>query len=179
MARKRSDGSKMLPCHKCCPAGTDGMGRYHKAGKVAHDYTAEDWSAEPTVWGWKCWNCGHFKKPRAQQQRTSYDYATKEAITDAKLSIPLAAAFHCFNPNGLYAKWKAVADKVGDWVDANPDKPNGVLLVYGSLNDFPRKRLFELLDKKAKATRIDFSVTVSMVRDDIARAEAWLAEKEA
>lgn len=108
--------------------------------------------------------------------KPTWDFITAEATTDANLSAKDTASFHCFNPNGLYAKLKAVHARVSQWCADHPDRPNGVLLVHGSLNDYPRKRLFELLERK-RITSMEVKCAVDWVRDDIAEAELWLSDE--
>lgn len=76
----------------------------------------------------------------------NYDFVTLEATSDEGMGARFATYFHCFNPNGVYAKLKAMHERVNAWCDAHPEMPNGVLFVHGSLNDYPRKQLFAVLD---------------------------------
>ncbi|MEI9428688.1 hypothetical protein [Mesorhizobium sp. Cs1299R1N3] len=167
--------TKMLPCTACSPARPD-LG-YHKAGRSRHCRDIVEVNGDLT-WAWCCENCGNVKKPRKRAATPTYDEITRTLATADKLSRPDTILFHCFNPNGLYAELKASQDRIGAWVDANPDQPNGVLLVYGSLNDFHRKALFALLDKRRRVTRTEFAVTVSGIRREISTAAEWLKKKE-
>jgi len=167
--------SKMLPCQACCPARPERG--YYTVGKVRHERDHVEINGE-FVWAWKCWNCGNIKKPRKSNKPT-YDEITGTLTSDKKLSRSDQILFHCFNPNGLYAELKAVQDRIGEWVDAHPEQPNGVLLVHGSMNDYPRKLLFAMLDKRKRIGRIDYAVSISTVERAIKDAKEWLAKKSA
>lgn len=164
----------MLPCYACCPARPD-LG-YHKAGKARHSWDFVEVAGE-FVWGWRCMNCSNVKKPRNRAPLPTYDEITQTLTTADKLSRPNAVLFHCFNPNGLYAQLKAAQARIGDWVVDNPDKPNGVLLVHGSMNEHPRKTLFALLDKRRRVGRIPYLIGLNTVRGAIADADEWLTKK--
>ena len=157
---------KMLPCKACLPRG----------GKARHEMSVKDIWATPTVHGWRCDNCGHFKEPRGPQRRTSYDFVTKDAASDRGLSIANGLLFHAFNAAGLYAELKAVQEEVAAVVERT-GCPNGVVFVHGSLNGFPRKTLFEAVEKRSRVDRITYRVTIETVERAIRDARAWIAEK--
>lgn len=108
--------------------------------------------------------------------KPTWDFITKEATSDERLSVKDSVSFHCFNPNGLYAKLKDIHERVSQWCMDHPDRPNGILLVHGSLNDYPRKRLFELLDKK-RITSMELILAKDWVKSDISDAEEWLSDE--
>lgn len=166
-------GSKMLPCKACCPARPD-LG-YYKVGRVRHyiDYVEIDGK---DVRAWKCDNCRNVKRPR-KRDHMSYDLVTKEAATDSKMNRRNKLSFHCFNPNGVYQKLKAVQDRVSKTVDET-GVPNGALLVHGIFNDYPRKKLFGVLDKK-NASRYEVDYAIRSVNEAIDDAEKWISKTQA
>lgn len=92
-------------------------------------------------------------------RRLSWDYITVHASTDEGMAAKHRIAFHCFNTNGAYFKLRALHAKIDKWCEVNSDRPNGVLFVHGSLNDFPRKELFDALD--APKRRKDVTRTIN------------------
>ena len=83
--------------------------------------------------------------------------------------------FHYFNPNGLYAKWRAMTKTISDFVDAGVI-PSGWLLAYGSFSDYSANHLAELNDyKRINGTKL--SVVLESLRDDIERGYNKLAEE--
>jgi len=85
------------------------------------------------------------------------------------------AQFHFFNPHGLMAQKKATDAQIDDLV--NSGKANtGAYIAYGSLNDFHRKELIKLIDKK-RVNSIDLAVTLSGLRDAIKSAQEFIDEK--
>lgn len=90
--------------------------------------------------------------------RPTYDYITQEAISDEGMAAKYAILFHCFNPNGVYAQLKAMHKRLDAWLEAHPEMPNGVLMVHGSLNDFPRDRLFKALDAPKKRKDVSWTI---------------------
>jgi len=87
-----------------------------------------------------------------------------------------ATYFHCFNSNGAYAQLKAMHERLNAWVDANSDRPNGVLFVYGSLNDHPRKTLFAVLDliKARKAHAYPLAYALRLIREEIEKGDEFI-----
>jgi hypothetical protein len=78
----------LLHCPKCCPKKWETV--QGVAGSCSHDWQPSEWrevSGEFEViqgvtvpkieavkpWGWKCENCGHFKRPRNRRRR-NYDH---------------------------------------------------------------------------------------------------------
>jgi len=143
-----------------------------KIGRVRHerDYCEIDGK---DVGAWKCYNCGNVKRPR-KREHMSWDFITKEATTDAKMNRRNKITFHCFNPNGIYAALKVVQNRVSETVDKT-GVPNGALLVYGSFNDYPRKRLFDALEKKS-ASSYDIHSAIRYVKDEIEKVNEWIAK---
>jgi len=97
--------------------------------------------------------------------------------SDKGLSLRDSIIFQCFSPQGCYAELKAAHDAVDAIVD-ELGLPNGALLAYGDLNDYPRKQLFRLLDRK-RFSSIDYRVTLSCVRRAIEKAHAFVVETAA
>lgn len=108
----------------------------------------------------------------------NYEYVTREAMTDEGMGARYACYFHCFNPNGAYAQLKAMHARIDAWIDAHPERPNGVLFVFGSLNDFNRKQLFNVLDliSKRRAHAWPLAYAVRKIREDIVRADNFIAD---
>jgi len=107
----------------------------------------------------------------------NYDFVTTEATSDEGMGARYATYFHCFNPNGAYAQLKAAHERIDAWVDAHPERPNnGVLFVYGSLNDYPRKRLFEVLDliKARRAHAYPLTAAVRLIEREIEKADNFI-----
>lgn len=169
--------TKMLPCSACCPAHPE-LGQ-RRAGKARHEYEfIWDEEKQVHVWGWRCWNCGNFKPIRKRKARPTYEEIISTFTSEEKLFHQEKVWFHCFNPNGLYAQLKAMNDRVSKWVDEHPDRPNGVLMVHGSLHDFPRKTLFDLLEKGKKITRMGYTVGINIVRRAIEDGNDWLEKNK-
>lgn len=75
----------LLHCPKCCPKKWETV--QGVAGSCSHTWDVEKWVEHPTEtvevlpgrfeprlvaggpWGWRCENCGHFKKPRAKRTK--------------------------------------------------------------------------------------------------------------
>lgn len=158
---------RLLPCPKCCPRRPE----YNFTPRVRHELDL----IESGKWAWVCDNCGNVKKPRTPRKTVSYDYVTKEAPTDDGMSRVNSIRFHCFNPNGLYARLRAMQERVVEVVDRT-GCPNGVFLVHGSLHDFPRNQLFKLLDQK-RPDRIAYTVTLNGVERSIREGHEWCDAK--
>lgn len=110
----------------------------------------------------------------------NYDFVTKEATSDEGMTTAWAMRFHCFNPNGAYAQLKAAHERINAWVDAHPERPNGVLFVHGSLNDHPRKMLFAVLDlwKQGKAHKYPLHAALQWIEREIKRADEFIADPD-
>lgn len=103
----------------------------------------------------------------------SFDLITKTASEPARSwTNKEKALFHYFNPNGLYAKKKAMDDLISKAVDEGRAK-SGAILAYGSLSYYNIDRLFEFTTKKY-VDRIDLNTTLGMLSDDIAAASNFL-----
>lgn len=74
----------LLHCPKCCPKKWETV--HGVAGSTSHDYAPSAWAEHPTEtvdtaagvlprlvavepWGWRCENCGHFKRPRKRRAK--------------------------------------------------------------------------------------------------------------
>lgn len=110
------------------------------------------------------------------KRNPSFDYVTKEITTDDGLPAKYRILFHCFNPNGAYARLKVMQEAISQWTKDHPERPNGVLFVHGSLNDYPRARLFEALDapQKRKAVTSTITLAISNVESAIVDGYHWL-----
>lgn len=119
------------------------------------------------------------RKGRRVMRRPSWDYITKHASTDEGLAAKYRIDFHCFNPNGGYAKLKAMQDRITLWCKDHPERPNGVIFVHGSLNDFPRKVLFEALEAPRKRKDVTWTINraINIVFNAIRDGEAFLADE--
>ena len=108
-----------------------------------------------------------------------FAYASEQAVTDEGMSSKDRIHFHYFNPHGLYAAWRDVNQRVADWCDEHPDRPNGVLMVHGSLNNHPYKMLSAGLDSLKKRREVAWHVNyaVTTLEEAIAKAEAFLADE--
>lgn len=115
---------------------------------------------------------------RKYNQLKDYEFVTREATSDEGMGARYATYFHCFNPNGAYAQLKASHERINAWVDAHPERPNGVLFVHGSLNDHPRKMLFAVLDliKARRAHAYPLSAAVRWIEREIKRADEFIAD---
>lgn len=153
----------MATCPTCCPNG----------GAIFRmDYVGDNYAMT-------CQNCGHQRKHRGANKTSvlhTYDFVTKEAASDKGMSRRNAILFHCFNPNGVYARLKQLHERVNAWCDAHPERPNGVILVHGSLNDFPRKQLFEALDAPRKRKNVSYTINAAIdwVERAIIEGDKWL-----
>lgn len=107
-------------------------------------------------------NFNHITKNATQVARS---WTNKEKI-----------AFHYFNPNGLYAKKKATDEIISQLVEQGKAK-TGAIIAYGSMNSYSTDRLHDLYMKK-RITDVDYHVWAEMMRDEIARAEKFIAETE-
>lgn len=86
----------LLHCPKCCPKKWETV--QGVAGSCAHSWDASDWREVPgefvfiegertprieavLPWGWRCDNCGNFKRPRPG--RTAANRARRQAERDS------------------------------------------------------------------------------------------------
>lgn len=169
--KRREDGCKMLPCHKCCPANAASN---YKLYNVSHEWDVESWEAEPVVWGWRCCNCGNFKKPRAKRETASSHYAMEVATSDAKLSVRNALLFHYFNPHGCVAMKRKMDKRIDRAID-DTGCPNGVLFVHGGLSNYHTDKLSKLISAKSVKS-FDVWYHIGKIKEGIVKAEAWLVE---
>lgn len=95
----------------------------------------------------------------------SWDHLTKELESDDGLPAKHRIVFHCFNPKGLYYQLQALHYEISVWCEHHKDLPNGVLLVHGSLNDYPRQELFKALNapqRRKNVTRdVQFAINIA------------------
>lgn len=114
------------------------------------------------------------------KRNPSWDHLTKELTSDDGLAEKHRITFHCFNPNGLYAKLQAVQERVSMWCKEHSERPNGVLFVHGSLNDFPRKELFAALDAPRKRKDVSRTIqrAINLTSMAIKDAEEFLADEK-
>lgn len=160
--------SKGQKCPSCCPSG----GAVFRMGF--------GWQGEARdTYAMTCQNCGYQRKPRAPSKKAmlhTYEFVTDEATSDEGMTTANAMRFHCFNPNGAYAQLKAMHDRISAWCDAHPDRPNGVLFVYGSLNGHPRKLLFDVLDlhRKGKAHKWPLQYALKKIAEEIERGDKFI-----
>lgn len=105
----------------------------------------------------------------------SWTELTVNLTSDAGLSARNRAAFHYFNPHGLYAQLKALHDDVSAWCDSHPERPNGVMFVHGIFNDFNTKRLSKAVDKRDRVTKLEISLIENSLRYDVESGREWLA----
>lgn len=112
--------------------------------------------------------------------RKSWNYYAEEAANDKGMPAKWRIVFHCFNPNGVYAELKVMNSAISKWCEDHPERPNGVLFVYGSLNDFPRKELFKALDaplRRKNVTR-DINVAINLAASAIRDGNEFLANED-
>lgn len=156
-------------CPSCCPSG----GAVFRMGF--------GWQGEAQDnYAMTCQNCGYQRTPRPRKENPlkNYDFVTTEATSDKGMGARYATYFHCFNPNGAYAQLKAMHARIDQWIAEHPERPNGVMFVYGSLNDFPRKRLFEVLDliSKRRAHAYPLSAALQHIAREIERGDKFIAD---
>lgn len=113
------------------------------------------------------------------RRNPSYHFITREAESDEGMPAKYRILFHCFNERGAYAQLQKLHEKITAWTAEHPERPNGVILVHGSLNDTPRKRLFEALDapKKRKNVTMTINLAIGYALNAITEGEAWLADE--
>ena len=99
-----------------------------------------------------------------------YDNITAEQAANRYSNRDLAA-FHKFNPNGIQAEWSALSDRL--------IKFGRGYLAYGDIGYLSTE--FDKLthwDRK-RVNTIKLKVIISMIRDQIAKGNAFLAENNA
>lgn len=106
-------------------------------------------------------------------KKIDWETITSAATPSADWSNTDIARFHYFNPNGLYAKKKATDDRIEEGVDIGKYK-FGAHIAYGSLNNYATKEMMKLATQK-RCSRIQLAVAISMLEDDILKAEKFLA----
>lgn len=113
------------------------------------------------------------------QRNPSWKLLTEDATSDEGMAAKHAIVFHCFNPNGVYVELTALHAKIAEWADAHPERPNGVLMVHGSLNDFPRERLFDALNAPKRRKQVTWTIQSAIVecRNAIKHGEEFLADE--
>jgi len=85
------------------------------------------------------------------------------------------AKFHYFNPNGLLAQKRKLDKAIDDLIDAGRAM-GGAAFAYGTFNYYYTDRLIQL----ATTRRVDSStlrIIVSNLKDEMRKAEAFIAEK--
>jgi hypothetical protein len=84
--------------------------------------------------------------------------------------------FHYFNPNGLYWTKIATDARIDKLVEQDKARP-GAILAYGSLNNF---HMYEIvrLNRLPSIKTIELNVVLEGLREDIAKAERFIAERE-
>jgi len=106
----------------------------------------------------------------------TYDHITNTAETDAGMSNRDRVAFHIFNPNGIYRKWRDVCDRISAAVAAGKVK-SGWIIAYGSLNHYASDQLWALL-RLRRVGKNKLRRVVGSLQDNIDTAEAKLATIE-
>jgi len=106
-----------------------------------------------------------------------YRFITEKATeTQRSWTHREMALFHYFNPNGLYAKKKAVDARIDTLVDEGKAM-SGAIIAYGALNYFYTNHLSALIGKK-RVKHADIYVVIRGLQWDIENAEKFIAEKE-
>ena len=95
-----------------------------------------------------------------------FDIATNE---DQLKNLKEKAAFHAYNPNGLYARKRHLDGVINRLIDAEI-VPNGWALAYGVFSNYNADNVRDLANKK-RVSRIDFQVATKLLRDEITRIE--------
>ena len=95
-----------------------------------------------------------------------FDIATSE---DQLKSLKEKAAFHAYNPNGLYARKRHLDGVINRLIDAGI-VPNGWALAYGVFSNYNADNVRDLANKK-RVSGIDFRVATKLLRDEITHIE--------
>ncbi len=158
-------------CPNCCPDGG-------AVFRMDYGWGGRDYNSPRDVYAMTCQNCGYQRTPRPRKANPlkNYDFVTSEATSDKGMGARFATYFHCFNPNGAYAQLKQMHVRLDGWLEAHPDRPNGVLFVYGSLHDHPRKTLFAVLDliKARKAHAYALSYALGLICEEIEKGDGFI-----
>jgi len=85
------------------------------------------------------------------------------------------ALFHYLNPNGLLAQKRKVDDRIDALVDAGKAM-SGAIIAYGALSYFYTNLVAELASQ-SRVNWIKLSVALDGVKDDIRKAEQFIAER--
>ena len=148
-------------CPQCCPKG---------GAIFRRDMVDLEWHDKV------CQNCGFVKTPRKRQDRTMIDPHTCSADEAKKLNASRTAAFHYFNPEGVFwGEWYGFDDLIAVAVERGIVK-SGWHLAYGTLGDRYFSKRLSKLALANKVLRRDISIIVSMIRENIARGRAKLDE---
>lgn len=84
------------------------------------------------------------------------------------------ALFHCFNPNGIWAKKKITDAQIDALVEAGKAK-TGAWLAYGSMNSHYTDDLLALVGKQ-RVNRIELEITLRGIRCNIDEATKFIEE---
>ena len=106
-----------------------------------------------------------------------FHYVAKTATAPAaSWSNVQVLQFHYFNPNGLYQKKIATDARIDQLVEL--EKAGwGVVIGYGSLNMFYMSEIVRL-NRLTSIKTIELNVVLEGLREDIAKAERYIAERE-
>ena len=106
----------------------------------------------------------------------SWDYLTKGATKVARSwTYREMVAFHYFNPNGLISR-KAANDRKIDELVEKKMTPTGAIMAYGGLAYFETQNLTNLWSQKKRVSRVEYWVSVEMLREKCERQEKFIAE---
>lgn len=153
-------------CPQCCPNG----------GAIFRRDYAEDqngvWATHSKV----CQNCGFVKKARKPQARTLINPNTCTPEEAKSLNASRAAAFHYFNPQGVFwGEWHGFDDLIAAAVSRGIVK-SGWHVAYGTLGDRYFSDRLSKLALSNKVLRREIDILVSMIRDNIKRGRERLDE---
>ena len=95
-----------------------------------------------------------------------FDIATNE---EQLKNLNEKAAFHAYNPNGLYARKRHLDGVINRLVDAGT-VPSGWALAYGVFSNYNAENVRDLANKK-RVSRIDLQVATKLLREEITRVE--------
>ena len=105
--------------------------------------------------------------------RRTWEQITQTAANDEGMNQKDRAAFHYFNPNGLYAKKKANDEAITVLVDAGVLN-SGWHLGSGTFNDYSVRRLEKLVTRKKPPSRDEMWITLKLLREDVIHVKAKL-----
>jgi hypothetical protein len=95
-----------------------------------------------------------------------FDIATNE---DQLKNLKEKAAFHAYNPNGLYKRKRHLDGVINRLIDAGT-VPSGWALAYGVFSDYNANAVRDLAHKK-RVNRIALQVATNLLHKEIARIE--------